>query len=138
MAWWNIVIGPIAEVVKQGMQNHAERAQAKHLRKLKQISREQSWEELAMEASSSSWKDEWWTILLSIPLIGCFIPTAVPYIREGFRVLEEMPVWYQAAIAVSIAASFGVRSAVGWQRTALSRDVIRKKALEDGTNGPNT
>jgi hypothetical protein len=44
----------------------------------------------------------------------CFIPAAVPYVKEGFAVLKEIPTWYQYLLSVIVAASFGVRSAVGF------------------------
>jgi len=38
----------------------------------------------------------------------------VPYVKEGFVVLETMPQWYQITLSVIVAASFGVRSVVGF------------------------
>ena len=72
-----------------------------------------SWDEIAQTNSSTSWKDEYLTLLISIPLIMCFIPGAVPYVREGFAVLDTMPTWYQYTFSVIVAASFGVRGAIG-------------------------
>ena len=72
-----------------------------------------SWDEIAQTNSSTSWKDEYLTLLVSIPLIMCFIPSLVPYVREGFAVLETMPTWYQYTFSVIVAASFGVRGAIG-------------------------
>jgi len=72
-----------------------------------------SWNEIAQTNSSTSWKDEYLTLLVSIPLIMCFIPSFVPYVREGFAVLETMPTWYQYTFSVIVAASFGVRGAIG-------------------------
>ena len=73
-----------------------------------------TWEEQAMKNSATSWKDEYLTIIFTIPLIACFIPFLVPYVKEGFIVLEEMPRWYQMTISVIVAASFGVRSVIGF------------------------
>ena len=72
-----------------------------------------SWDEIAQTNSSTSWKDEYLTLLVSIPLIMCFIPSLVPYVREGFAVLDTMPTWYQYTFSVIVAASFGVRGAIG-------------------------
>ena len=77
-----------------------------------------SWEELAMQNSATSWKDEYLTLLISIPLIMCFIPSLVPYVREGFAVLDTMPTWYQYTFSVIVAASFGVRGAIGLMNKA--------------------
>jgi len=67
-----------------------------------------------MKNSATSWKDEYLTIIFTIPLIACFIPFLVPYVKEGFVVLETMPQWYQITLSVIVAASFGVRSVVGF------------------------
>jgi len=72
------------------------------------------WEKIQAQNAGNSWKDEWLTLLFSIPLIMSFIPWAVPYVKEGFAVLETMPTWYQYALSVIVAASFGVRSAIGF------------------------
>jgi len=74
---------------------------------------EADWEKIMAENSGQSWKDEWLTLLFSIPLIMAFLPSMVPYVKEGFIVLEQMPDWYQYTLSVIVAASFGVRSAVG-------------------------
>ena len=71
------------------------------------------WERIMAEASKNSWKDEWLTILFSIPLVLAFVPSAVPYVRQGFEVLSTMPEWYQYGLSVIIAASFGVRGVIG-------------------------
>ena len=44
------------------------------------------------------------------PLILAFIPSAVPYVMQGFEALEAMPDWYQYTLSIIVAASFGVRS----------------------------
>ena len=63
------------------------------------------------KGSQSSWKDEWLTILFSIPLILAFIPGMEEVVKNGFAQLQSMPEWYQYSLGVIVAASFGVRSA---------------------------
>jgi len=74
----------------------------------------ENWDAVAQQNAGTSWKDEWLTILFSIPLILCFIPYFVPYVKEGFAVLDEMPSWYRYLLSVIVAASFGVKSAIGF------------------------
>ena len=70
------------------------------------------WEKLMANGSQSSWKDEWLTILFSIPLILAFAGEwGRTIVAEGFAALEVMPDWYQYTLGVIVAASFGVRSA---------------------------
>jgi len=63
------------------------------------------------KGSQSSWKDEWLTILFSVPLVMAFIPGMEGIVENGFNQLEAMPTWYQYSLGVIVAASFGVRSA---------------------------
>lgn len=67
------------------------------------------WESIQAENSGHSLKDEFWTIILSIPLVLCFIPEYVHYIEDGFEVLKGMPDFYQYWLGVAILTSFGVR-----------------------------
>jgi len=79
------IIGKLASTYLKGRIKKSE-ARAEH---------SASWDEIAQTNSSTSWKDEYLTLLISIPLIMCFIPSLVPYVREGFAVLDTMPKWYQ-------------------------------------------
>jgi len=78
------------------------------------------WEKLMAKGSQSSWKDEWLTILFSIPLILAFAGEwGRTIVAEGFAALEVMPDWYQYTLGVIVAASFGVRSATtSFQRSS--------------------
>ena len=79
----------------------------------KQAESAADWEAAMARNSGQSWKDEWLTLLFSIPLIMCFIPSMVPYVQDGFEVLGNMPDFYQYTLSVIVAASFGVRSVIG-------------------------
>jgi hypothetical protein len=57
-----------------------------------------------------SWKDEYLIIILSAPVIMCFIPPLAPYALEGFRVLATTPEWYRWAFLGAVVASFGLRT----------------------------
>ena len=71
------------------------------------------WEQIMAGNSGTSWKDEWLTILFSIPLIMAFFPSGVDFVIAGFAALDNTPSWYQYTLSVIVAASFGVRSAIG-------------------------
>ena len=105
------IVSAVSGLVSEWFQNKREKGRAKHEVELKQISNEATWEQQQAKNAMSSWKDEWLTSLFSIPLIGAFFPPAVPHIREGFRVLSEMPEWYLAYVGIMVAASFGLKAA---------------------------
>ena len=73
-----------------------------------------TWAAEMAKASGSSWKDEWFTIILSLPLIMSFIPGLSDYVELGFYAISNTPEWYQLSVLVAIGASFGVRI---WDRT---------------------
>tara|TARA_B100001250_G_C19700514_1_gene744529 strand:- start:410 stop:766 length:357 start_codon:yes stop_codon:yes gene_type:complete len=77
----------------------------------KQLTGEIDWDIEAIKATSSSWKDEWITVLLSIPFLLCFInDTTREMAFRGFQALDMAPAWYTYSFGVVIAASFGIRS----------------------------
>ena len=78
---------------------------------------EADWDLESMRGSQNSWKDEFLTIILSVPLILCFVPGMEEVVRNGFNQLDSVPDWYKAAFAVVVSASFGVRSYLKfWKR----------------------
>tara|TARA_A100001515_G_scaffold141845_1_gene139441 strand:- start:7588 stop:7944 length:357 start_codon:yes stop_codon:yes gene_type:complete len=78
----------------------------------KQLTGEIDWDIEAIKATQSSWKDEWITILLSIPFLLCFISDRTREMAfAGFEALGQAPAWYTYSFGVVIAASFGIRSA---------------------------
>jgi hypothetical protein len=98
------LIGPIAELAGGWLKGKADaNAAAANLKLV----------EAEAKATIMTWKDEWLTILFSVPLILCFLPFewAEQAVQNGFAALESMPDWYQYTLGVIVAASFGVRSA---------------------------
>lgn len=67
------------------------------------------WIAYMSQASQDSWKDEFWTIIFSIPLILCFIPGGAEYVQQGFVSISETPVWYQNTVLALVGASVGIR-----------------------------
>ena len=86
------------------------------------------------EGSMYSWKDEYWTIILSIPMILCFFPDMVPHIKAGFAALKGMPDWYQNVLMLSISASFGYR---GFETFSMHRAANKAVVVESGKDKYN-
>jgi len=77
----------------------------------KQLTGEIDWDIAAMNATENSWKDEWITLLFSIPLILAFCGDwGNSIVERGFAALEVMPQWYQIALGGIVSASIGMRS----------------------------
>ncbi len=66
-----------------------------------------AWENLSV--TNSGWKDEWFTIVLSIPAILVFVPGMVEYVRAGFEALQQCPDWYQWMLGIAVGSAFGYR-----------------------------
>lgn len=67
-----------------------------------------AWEVTSLDRSG--WKDEYWTVVLSIPMIMCFVPGLVYYVEQGFAALQKTPAWYQYAIGIAIGSAFGIKT----------------------------
>ena len=117
------LIGPIANLAGGWLQGKADKQAADAKLKLTEaeakakilLSKETSvadWERIMAENSGTSWKDEWLTILFSIPLIWAFCGDwGREMVANGFAALEAMPAYYQYTLGVIVSASFAVRSA---------------------------
>lgn len=79
------------ELAKQGMQIEA------------------NWDTNAQNQMTTSWKDEWFVMLFSIPLILAFFPSTQKYVLEGFSTLEKTPDWYMWLVVGIVSATFGLR-----------------------------
>lgn len=112
---WQSLIAPIANLLGGWLKNKAEEKQALHERKLESIKHEANWDNIQATNSGTSWKDEWFTLLFSIPLIMAFVPEMVQIVRDGFDVLETMPDWYKGFLGAAVAASFGIRTLSKWK-----------------------
>ena len=110
------ILGILGGLATDFLKGKAEEAKAKQEVKLKALQSVENWEAIQAQSSASSWKDEWFVFVLSIPMIGAFIPSLVPFIEAGFRVLDTMPEYYKGFLAAAIAASFGIKSLANWRK----------------------
>jgi hypothetical protein len=85
-------------------------AQAKIM--LSQATSEADWEKVMAEGSRDSWKDEWLTILFSVPLVLAFCGEwGRDIVSDGFVALNAMPDYYRYTLGAIVSASFGIRGA---------------------------
>ena len=117
------LIGPIADLAGTWLNGKVEEKKAQSATKVaiaqaeavvmqKKATGEIDWDLKMADASASSWKDEWLTIIFSVPLVLSFCGDwGREVVSDGFAALATMPDWYQYTLGVIVAASFGVRSA---------------------------
>lgn len=120
---WTALIGPIADLAGTWLNGKVEKqkaktevaiatAKAEAVVMQKKATGEIDWDLKMADASASSWKDEWLTIIFSVPLVLSFCGDwGRQVVSDGFEALATMPEWYQYTLGVIVAASFGVRSA---------------------------
>ena len=112
---WLNFIKPVADLAGGFLKNKAEQSKAVHEAKMKVIQNDGDWENKAIDASANSWKDEFWTLVLSVPIfmIGYSIvvgdPEIVVRVEAGFAALSNLPEWYQYLLFIAISSSFGIK-----------------------------
>jgi len=115
MSIFSALIGPVAGLAKSYLSNKAEEKQAKHQAKMSVIQNDADWESKMADASKDSWKDEFWTIVLSVPvfMVGYAIVvndlTVIDRVEQGFVALSGLPEWYQYLLFIAISSSFGIK-----------------------------
>ena len=117
------LIGPIAELAGGWLKGKASaqaatanlklvEAEAKAAVMKSAATSEADWEKIMARGTQNFLKDEWLTILFSIPLILAFCGEwGRQIVADGFASLETMPSYYQYTLGVIVSASFATRSA---------------------------
>ena len=117
------LLGPVTSIVGGIVQGKMEqkaaetkakvaKAEAQAQIMLSQATSEADWEKVMAEGSRDSWKDEWLTILFSVPLILAFCGEwGRDIVEDGFVALNSMPDYYRYTLGAIVSASFGIRGA---------------------------
>ena len=120
---WTALEGPIADLAGTWLNGKVEKTKAEAATKVakakaeavimeKKATGEIDWDLEMAKGSQSSWKDEWLTLLFSIPLVLSFCGEwGRGIVADGFTALAGMPQWYQIALGAIVSASFAPRSA---------------------------
>lgn len=112
-----MLLGPAMELGKEFLQGRVEEKKAIQQRKISQINNDADWESKMAEASANSWKDEYLTIVLTLPIIavGYSIVTGdqsvIDRLNDGFLALERLPEWYQYLLFLACSSAFAVKGA---------------------------
>lgn len=112
-----MLLGPALELGKDFIKGKAEEKKAVQQRKLNAIQNDADWESKMADATKGSWKDEWFSLILSAPLIAVAWSVAtgndeiITRMNEAFAALNALPEWYQYLLFIAVSASFGLKSA---------------------------
>lgn len=66
-----------------------------------------AWEKDSLD--NSGWKDEFWTVVISMPLILAWCPWTADWVTHGFETFATMPDWYQIAFGICVSSAFGFK-----------------------------
>jgi len=115
---WNIV-GQIVSGGFKVLKTQSETKQLKALAEQKHYERmvegKIEYEIAAQKQMDNSWRDEWFTVILSLPLIIVFgsvflnKPEWITKLKDAFETLNQLPEWYIYALLAAIASSFGLK-----------------------------
>ena len=102
---WSLLIKTVGSTVLSGIKHYGERKKVERKAEL-------DWAASAQKASTTSWKDEYLTILFTGIFILHFFPPVQPYLIKGWIILNtEVPEWFSWSILVIISGSFGINIA---------------------------
>jgi hypothetical protein len=113
----NLLIGPAMDLAKDFIKGKADEKKAIQERKISAIQNDADWETKMADATKDSWKDEFWSIVLALPIVAIAYSVAIDdvsiidRVKQGFEVLNTLPEWYQYLLFIAVSASFGLKSA---------------------------
>ena len=116
-----MLIGPVAKIASTWMEGRVKKAEAVTRMKVakaeaeanimeKKAAGEIDWDLTQAQASADSWKDEWLTIIFTLPLVLLLFGEE-ERVANFFSALAECPDWYQYLLFMAVSASFGIRGA---------------------------
>lgn len=113
----NLLIGPAMDLAKDFVKGKAEEKKAIQERKINAIQNDANWEDKMASATDKSWKDEFWSVILSLPILAVAYSVAtdndavIERLNSAFDTLNTLPEWYQYLLFIAVSASFGLKSA---------------------------
>tara|TARA_R100001224_G_scaffold110704_1_gene89628 strand:- start:224 stop:604 length:381 start_codon:yes stop_codon:yes gene_type:complete len=116
-----MLIGPVAKIASTWVEGRVKKVEAKTRMKVaeaeakavimeKKVTGEIDWDIEMAKSSDGSWKDEWLTVIFTLPLLLLMFGE-YDRVSDFFLILDSAPDWYQYLLGTIVAASFGFRGA---------------------------
>jgi len=110
------VVGGLFSLATEWFTQKREEKKAIHQAKMARVQQEGNWEEIMAEGSLSSWKDEYLTIIFTMPFLLLWvsalfdIPWLADRVERAFQIVNQViPAEYWWLLGAIAAASFGIR-----------------------------
>tara|TARA_B110000977_G_scaffold194351_1_gene270784 strand:+ start:326 stop:688 length:363 start_codon:yes stop_codon:yes gene_type:complete len=113
---WSLAFDAVKSLGSKWLTNRGEKEAAKHEKEVQILRGEREADIKSAEGMSTSVKDEYLTLVLTIPLIVIFYasvwgdPAMIAQVKEAFTAMSSLPEWYQWCFMGCVAATFGLRS----------------------------
>ena len=115
------ILNPLGSIASSWLEGRNEKIKANTRVKIAQAEAEAAvmqkkatgeidWDVAQAKASETSWKDEWLTVVFTLPLILLLFGEE-ERVNNFFVALSNCPEWYQYLLGTIVAASFGFRGA---------------------------
>lgn len=124
MTWIPALLKGIWDIGARWIQHKQKKSELLQEKELAVLQNDADWDKMQAIASQSSWKDEWFVLIFSIPLLtimvapiwevlflsdtyveGSLLKAAI----DGLEALDKAPDWYVICVLVMVAASFGYK-----------------------------
>ena len=95
------MIGMLLNAATGFLERRQQRKDAEHKQEMANI-------EAGRLERANGWKDEFVTVLWSLPFVGLFLPWTQPYVFAGFEAMGQVPEWYVYGFCTISGAAAGV------------------------------
>ena len=117
---WTALISPITQLAGTFLEGQVNKQKAKSKLALTEAEakakimttaaeHDSQWELIMAKNAGSSWRDEFVTIIVLIPVILAFIPGMEEVVNHGFSVLSELPEWYTYLVYIVCLSALGIK-----------------------------
>lgn len=113
---WQLAFSALTDLGGKWLSNRKKKSEAKLRKELAILAGEREADVASANDMSTSLKDEFLTIVLTIPLAVVFYaavwgdPAMITQVELSFAVMSSLPEWYQWCFMGCVAATFGLRS----------------------------
>ncbi|MCD9147873.1 hypothetical protein [Pseudophaeobacter flagellatus] len=112
MKWIAELLGIGSKIVEARSRLKVAKIEAQTTATQSRAQQDGAWEAMAAENARNSWLDEYWTAVLTVPLVLAFLG-AGDAVADGFAALQGVPDWYKWSVLASVSFAFARKTMPG-------------------------